>query len=276
MLVGSSLISDKTVKQKIINLDYAAHRRDRPVIKSTIEKIALVASEITEGFPMQFLRVAEDSEGLFPQFHTRDGDFPLDFLSQGTQSIIQFLAYLILGYAEYYDFPPNLEEKPGIFIVDELDAHLHPAWQRRIIPTLTRNFPNLQIFCSTHSPLMLAGLKPGQVKLLHRGDDDKIAVSENESDVAGWTADEILRQLMDVRNPTDEMTAGRINRLQELTKQEVLSDVEVQELEQLHQTVRDDLLSGPRSAQVMQFAEELRRLKDEPDLHEPKNIGNQE
>ena len=57
---------------------------------------------------------------------------------------------------------PDLTEKPGILIVDEIDVHLHPSWQRRIIPALTKNFPNLQIFCSTHSPLMLAGLGEGR------------------------------------------------------------------------------------------------------------------
>ena len=56
----------------------------------------------------------------------------------------------------------------GNLIIDEIDAHLHPSWQRRIIPALTRNFPNLQIFCSTHPPLMLAGLEEGQVQLISR------------------------------------------------------------------------------------------------------------
>ena len=174
MLTGSSLVSDKAVKQKIIDLDYASYRRERPTIKATVDNVASMASEITEGFPIQFLGVAEDSEGLYPQFRTPDGDLPLDVLSQGTQSIIQFLAHLLFGYAEYYDFPPDLEDKPGILIIDEIDAHLHPSWQRRIIPALTSHFPNLQIFCSTHSPLMLAGLKAGQVHLLQRGEDNRV------------------------------------------------------------------------------------------------------
>ena len=107
---------------------------------------------------------------------------PLNVLSQGTQSIIQMLAHLLIGYAEYYDYPVDLEDKPGILIIDEIDAHLHPSWQRRIIPTLTKHFPELQIFCSTHSPLMLAGSKEGQVQLLTRDDHGKVVVSKNETD----------------------------------------------------------------------------------------------
>ena len=261
MIVGSSLVNDKEVKQKIVDLDYAAYRKNRPSIRLTIDKVVAMASEITQGYPIHSLEVAEDAEGLFPQLRTQDGDLPLDVLSQGTQSIIQFLAHLTFGFAEYYDFPSDLEERPGILIIDEIDAHLHPTWQRRIIPTLNRYFPNLQIFCSTHSPLMLAGLNSGQVQLLRRDESGKVTVSENESDIAGWTADEILRQFMEVPDPTDAATVDRINRFQELTRKEELSGAQAEELEQLRHTVRDDLLSGPKSEQVIRFAEELKRAE---------------
>ena len=131
-----SLVMDEEVVQKIIDLDYKAYRRDNPSIRKIIDSIASIASEITEGFPMEFLRVEEDDRGMFPLFKTPDGELPLNCLSQGTQSIIQWLAHLLIGYAEYYDFPENLADKPGILIIDEIDAHLHPSWQQRIIPTL--------------------------------------------------------------------------------------------------------------------------------------------
>ena len=264
MLVGSSLCSDRSVKQKIIDLDYAAYRRHSPAIRATVDSVVSMASEITEGYQVEFLGVGEDSEGLFPQVSTLDGALPLDVLSQGTQSIIQFLAHLVFGYAEYYDFPVDLDQKPGLFIIDEIDAHLHPTWQRRIIPTLTHHFPNLQIFCSTHSPLMLAGLRTGQIQLLSRDENGNVTVSTNESDIDGWTADEILRQFMGTPNPTDQETASRVRRFHELMRKDELSTDQAQELEQLRATVRDDLLSGPRSAQVLQFAEELRQARDKP------------
>ena len=180
------------------------------------------------------------------------------------------------GTLRYYDFPADLEEKPGIFLIDEIDAHLHPSWQRRIIPTLTEHFPNLQIFCSTHSPLMLAGLKAGQVQLLRRDVNNKVTVSVNESDIAGWTSDEILREFLGVSDPTDAATAGRISRLQELMREEELSDAQTKELEQLRPTVREDLLRGPTSAQVIRFAEELKRIRDESSHQVPSDTGDGE
>ena len=140
-LSDTSLISNEAMIQKIIDLDYAAYRRQRPETRAIVEKVASLASEITDGFPIKFLGVEEDEDGLFPQFRTPDGDLPLNVLSQGTQSIMHCLAHFLFGYAEYYDFPPDLEEKPGILIIDEIDAHLHPSWQRRIIPTPDPSFP---------------------------------------------------------------------------------------------------------------------------------------
>ena len=82
-------------------------------------------------------------QGLFLELDTPGGRLPSDVLSQGTQSIVHCLARFLLGYAEFYEFPENLEDKPGILIIDEIDAHLHPSWQRRILPTLAKHFPNL-------------------------------------------------------------------------------------------------------------------------------------
>ena len=260
-LTDSSWADDKEIVQKIVDLDYAAYRQNRPEIRDVIHKIVSMVSEITEGFPMRFAGVGEDEGGLFPQVASPSGVVPLEVLSQGTQSVIQCLAHLTIGYAEYYRFPANFEDKPGVLVIDEIDAHLHPSWQRRIIPTLTRHFPKLQIFCSTHSPLMLAGLKAGQVQLLRRREDGKVSVSTNESDIAGWSADEILRNFLEVPAPTDMDTAAHVSRLEELRRKEQLTTDEDDELQTLRRTVGNELLRGPMSAQVERFADELKRAR---------------
>ena len=261
MMAGSTLVTDEAIKQKIVDLDYAAYRNNRPEIRAVIERVVSMAAEITKPFRMQFLEVAEDSEGLYPLLETSDGALPLHVLSQGTQSIIHFLARLIFGYAEYYDFPPDLEQKRGILIIDEIDAHLHPSWQRRIIPTLTDHFPNLQIFCSTHSPLMLAGLKAGQVQLLQRDESNKVTVSTNDVDLVAWSADEILRNFLGVREPTDQGTVRKLEKLRELRRKQELSPEESKELESLRDSVSEDLMSGPVAAQMERFAQALERAQ---------------
>ena len=255
----ASLISDVAVVQKIIELDYRAYRRDKPAIRNIVDRAVAIASEVTECYRIRFVRVDEDDDGLFLQFNTPDGNLPLNVLSQGTQSLVQWLARLLIGMAEYYDYPEDIEHRQGILIVDEIDAHLHPSWQRRIIPALTGHFPNLQIFCSTHSPLMLAGLKAGQVQLLDRGEDGRVTVSRNERDIVAWSADEILRGFLDVPSPTDLKTVQHIERLQHLQQIDSPTNEEAREMERLQETVRRDLIGGPLAADL----EKLRSILNE-------------
>ena len=255
----ASLISDEVVIQRIINLHYKSFMKRDSILSDILDIVADMASSITEGFPLEFAGANEDRNGFFIQFKTVDGILPLNTLSQGTQSIIQWLAHLVIGYAEYYDFPDDLSDKPGVIIIDEIDAHLHPSWQRRIIPTLTERFPSLQIFCSTHSPLMLAGLKAGQVQLLRRDEDGRVTVSRNDDDIIGWSADEALRYILDMPNTTDLRTEERLNRLQELRFKDNRSPAEEAEFQELRHTINQDLVSGPAAAQIERFAEGMRK-----------------
>lgn len=246
----ASSVSDEDVVQKIVELDYRAYRRNAPAIRGIVDKTAAIVSEVTEGYPIEFIRVDEDDNGLFPLFDTPDGLVPLNVLSQGTQSLVQWLARLLIGMAEYYDYPEDIGAKSGILIIDEIDAHLHPSWQRRIIPSITNHFPNLQIFCSTHSPLMLAGLKSGQVQLLRRDEDGIVTVSRNEDDIFGWSVDEILRGFLDVDSPTDLETVQNLARLQELRQVDNPTEEESKELGQLREIVHHRLSGGPLSKEL--------------------------
>ena len=257
-----SLVSDEAVIQKIVDLDYRSYLRRNTALRDVVDKIAQMATDIAEGFPISFMGVDEDATGFYPTFDTVDGIMPLNTMSQGTQSVIQWLAHLVIGYAEYYDFPKRLEDEPGVLIVDEIDAHLHPAWQRGIIPTLSRHFPRLQIFCSTHSPLMLAGLGPGQVQLLTRDEQNVVQVSRNEDSVAGWSADQILRNLLGVRNPTDLETIRNHDRLEELRTKNNVTEEESAEMDRLNSLVETRRPSGSASMLIDELVQGIRDLQE--------------
>ncbi len=55
-----------------------------------------------------------------------------------------------------------LQQTPGIVMIDELDLHLHPKWQRRIIEDLRRIFPKIQFIVTTHSPFLIQSLRSGE------------------------------------------------------------------------------------------------------------------
>ena len=135
------------------------------------------------------------------------------------------------------------------------------ARQRRIIPTLQRHFPNVQIFASTHSPMMVAGLKKGQVHLLKRDATGQVVWSRNEQDIIGWTADEIYRTFMGIDDPTDERTARHAEELRELRNKDNLTPENEARMQELRRLVNEDLLAGGwLKAQDERFDEMMRRF----------------
>ena len=194
----AALIRAEAVLEHMVEFADRAVRRNDPAMRRLLTQIASMASEILDGFPVEFWRIAEDRDGVFPQFRTLDGDLAFDVFSQGTQSVLQWLAYVLISYAKYYGYPANLAEQPGIMIIDEIDAHLHPTAQQRIIPILRHHFPKMQIFCSTHSPLMLVGLQPGQIQLLQRDSHGTVTVSRNATAIASQSTDAILHQFFGI------------------------------------------------------------------------------
>lgn len=184
----------------------------------------------------------------------------LGHASSGTAGILLWLRWLALKMVHHYEFAEDWARKPAILLIDEIENHLHPTWQRRVIPALLEHFPGLQIFATTHSPFVVAGLKRGQVHLLQRDADGAVTASTNERDVIGWTADEILRTMMGVDEPTDQLTVNRADRLRQLRGKETLTAEEDEELNELRRQVNEDLVakSGPLEAQRERYADLMR------------------
>ena len=154
--------------------------------------------------------------GIVTADHTLGEPLFTEDLSAGTQGTLLWIWALALKMATHYEWLEGWEKKPAILLIDEIENHLHPTWQRRVIPALLKYFPGLQIFATTHSPFVVAGLKAGQVHLLKRNEHGGVTATTNTEDIVGWTADEILRTMMDVDDPTDDATAAAARELRQL------------------------------------------------------------
>ncbi|MYB26148.1 MAG: AAA family ATPase [Candidatus Dadabacteria bacterium] len=126
---------------------------------------------------------------------TKRGKYLFQTLSDGYKSltsvIIDFVSWNLL-----YELDFDLSSLSGIFIIDELEQHLHPRWQREIVKILSKQFPNVQFICSTHTPICALGLSD-----LERSWLFKAAYVNNHSGVErfnlqeefkGYRADQIL------------------------------------------------------------------------------------
>ncbi|MBR8828895.1 MAG: AAA family ATPase [Gomphosphaeria aponina SAG 52.96 = DSM 107014] len=92
---------------------------------------------------------------------------------------------------------PNLSEPlqgNGVVLIDEIELHLHPQWQRKIIPDLTRTFPNCQFIITTHSPQVLSHVQPERIYILEATSKGIIACSPESS--FGRDSNQILANLM--------------------------------------------------------------------------------
>ena len=196
---------------------------------------------------------------------TRDVGVPslnMKSLSAGTAGTFWWIKLVAISLLLMHNFNPGWEKRRAPLLIDEIENHLHPTWQRRVIPALLKYFPGLQIFATTHSPFVVAGRKAGQVHLLE-WHEDGITASTNTKDIVGWTMDEILRTFMGVDDPTDERTAAAARELRELRDAGPSGDERGEEqrqkrMQELRRKVDRDLLAGgPKARRRQEFAREF-------------------
>jgi predicted ATP-binding protein involved in virulence len=85
-----------------------------------------------------------------------------------------------------------LLETPGIILIDELDLHLHPRWQQRIVSDLCQVFPRMQFIATTHSPIIGASLKSDQLYHMELGDDGWCLGRKYEENTLGLSPNQML------------------------------------------------------------------------------------
>jgi hypothetical protein len=106
-------------------------------------------------------------------FVDADGiELPVELLSDGFRSVLSMTFEIIRQLSIVYDHDRLFSEDhlrvevPGVVLIDEVDAHLHPSWQREIGVWLRRHFPRMQFIITTHSPLVLQAAEVGSVMRL--------------------------------------------------------------------------------------------------------------
>jgi predicted ATP-binding protein involved in virulence len=191
-------------------------------------------------------------------------------LSDGYRSttlwVLDFLGWLI--YAGRLE---GNNEIGGILIIDELEQHLHPRWQRNIVELLRRQFPKTQIIASTHTPLLAAGvadIDESCLLKLERDENNEIKiVTIDQSEIAGKRADQILTShAFDLLTTRNNKSHDEIDRYTELLAKSSPTSDESAELEHLQPLVQSRLTISetPTAQKVEQLLEEaLKKIAHE-------------
>ena len=160
---------------------------------------------------------------------------PFRDLSDGYRSMLALGIDLLRWLTDAFPDTDTPMDCPGVVLIDELDAHVHPTWQRQIGHWLRQKFPILQFIVATHSPFLAQVAGPGGNVVLEQTPDGVQPRSEVEA-VETWRADQILTELFDLpgtRSPRAERNLQRLQDLHRKRQSGQLSQSENQEYRQL-------------------------------------------
>ena len=143
------------------------------------------------------------------QFVVKEKDGPQELqisqLSQGYQGMfalaMDFARRLAIGNSHMFSPEDQLGgfgHAPAIMLVDEIDLHLHPSWQQRVLSDLMHTFPNTQFIVTTHSPQVLTTVKNESIRILAKDHEDKWMASTPAEQTRGVESADALHSAMGV------------------------------------------------------------------------------
>lgn len=140
---------------------------------------------------------------------------PFRLLSDGIRNTIGLVADLAHRMAQLNPALGELavEQTPGVVLIDELDLHLHPSWQRRIVNDLKRTFPKVQFIVTTHSPFIIQSLEEGELRRLHEVDDDEVVSRE---EFVNKSIEDISENVMEL---TDVQRSEKLNEMYKVAQE---------------------------------------------------------
>lgn len=152
---------------------------------------------------------------------------PLSNLSDGFRTVLAMVGDLAIRIAllnSRHLENQTLEQTNGIVLIDELDLHLHPKWQRHIVDDLQSVFPQIQFITTTHSPFIVQSLDEGEFRSLE-GDDPISSIQNKDLDTIAEGLMGLSRTLKSMRTRTakelDEEAAKRYRELRQDTLEQI-------------------------------------------------------
>ncbi len=257
----------------------------------SVKLIAKIIQELTrdESFTIQTIKEYYGQARIDFKVTTEGNPEPVSLqkVSLGTISV---LSIVLLIYHYLKSLYPELEDKKlvrqkAVVLIDEIDAHMHPIWQRKIVNILRNSFPNVQFILTAHSPLVVAGCLEREVVVLRKeGKSGKFSLHQFEQNFIGKEIEDIYRIVFEIEDvDEDEMYKSLLfkrsrwspeeidKKINELEQKENLTDEEENELNELFllsriKYIREEKESRNLEEVVEKLRAENRQLKYELEL----------
>ena len=158
-------------------------------------------------------------------------------LSLGYQTMVAWTMDIALRLLEHFPDSPNPLLEPAIAIIDAIDLHLHPRWQREIREHLTSNFPNVQFIVTAHSPLLAQSSLDANLAVLKQF-ANHVQILNDPFINTDWRLDQVITSdLFDFPSSRPLHIEKILDRRKELCEKESLTDSETRELSDLDEAV---------------------------------------
>ena len=181
-------------------LDYSAlkgNAKSKALLDSMKHALANILPFINVVSDIDIIDPEERSGGL--RFRTQYGDVPLDGLSLGHRTVTAWIVDLAWKLVKHYPESTKPLAESAVVLIDEIDLHLHPRWQRMIMKQFSDHFTNVQFVATTHSPLMITSMSDVNVAVLKQTEGgDQVAIENEPGVVEGWRFDQILVNLFEL------------------------------------------------------------------------------
>ena len=191
---------DEELREQKERRDFDYQLKEVSAVRQAISSmLPEVSDPRTESNPPRFI-VSQKSE------HGQVEKLSLDQLSGGYRIVLALAADLARRMVQGNPHLDDPLKSEAIVLIDEVELHLHPGWQQRILGDLRRTFPNAQFIVSTHSPQVLTTVEPQRIVELAR-EGDRIVAGAPAGATYGAEAGDVLSVVMGVKErPENEFT----------------------------------------------------------------------
>jgi hypothetical protein len=227
--------------------------------KALLEAITAIIPEGAINIALRGPRLPGSARGGI-WVETPSGEVPLADLSLGYRTTISWVADL--AWRLFTQRPKSsapLQEN-AIVLIDEIDLHLHPRWQRELRQHLLCHFPNIQFIVTSHSPFIAQeSIAQGDPVAVVRWEGDHATIANGPLAPRSWRFDEVVVEAFDVEPPVDTEATRKLRRRRELLQRSKLRKAEESELDDLNAFVHGLQENGSQDAA---FDRLLARLKE--------------
>ena len=149
----------KALKAWCLKMEMLAFQKQKPIaeyqsFKEIVANFMWKMNELEEKPEVMYSRAFEDI------VYIENGEtIPVNYLSAGYQSLLWMVMDMAFRMANLNPEKLSLNQCEGIVLIDEIDMHLHPKWQWKIVESLQECFPKIQFILATHSPIIISSCK---------------------------------------------------------------------------------------------------------------------